>query len=723
MSDRGSSSGRSRYSPPSVESTTDFSGDELNKDGVALSPKQTPRRLHRAHRSINPSAPPGSEKPRREPRRERSAEPSHSAASKAGSKSRRRISSCGPDDLERGLKKQYPRLGRSVEPPGQDVPRPRRASMGSLAPVRIPSDGSHKSENAKANGKPSKVLAANSSLHKLKRSPPSLESSLSGNTSSSSNSTLTQDSYLESSKRGVSPEVRPNAEESNSSPSNYYERSDAGKEALDVFAYMEEGSTKPENVAVPDSDSTSLVRIPRARESRKVSFAGVENNPSFGSLNSDSDISMQGTSPEQTSHDEHPGLQDTTNENPNPTTGYEPAVQRYYQRPDARDPRYYYAGIPAPYAPQWSNTSRPDPNYAIHPSQRMQPWMPPPREMHHPRPMPPPYQQVYRPYVGYPPQLERPEYYYDPRAPRAVPQSSGPDERQYQQPEIVPDTELPTPSPAASLASPARPASPDSEVPEKPAQTISGYELLASKLSFFCKRSPPDGDPSLVPLYRKFESLNHRVLLHLQDEISELESDLRNIDELDARMRKTSEANEQEAKTTPASRRVDGRLLAELQSKRLDVLGRIFLKVGQYNQALTSFSNLVNSLPLPRKVDISAYQSWLTTNAPITEQECRFLRHEADLLSLTPRDEHQGASSATAQLALAISISSAAILVPLVAFSTAQGVFGRLLIILTIAGSAALSVLLSGRASQTSWIGWIIATYVGVLGIAACVAG
>lgn len=66
---------------------------------------------------------------------------------------------------------------------------------------------------------------------------------------------------------------------------------------------------------------------------------------------------------------------------------------------------------------------------------------------------------------------------------------------------------------------------------------LSGYELLASRL-----KSTPTGYPSsspissratpnhLTPLYRKFEYLNHRVLLHIQDELSQLEQRLRVLD-------------------------------------------------------------------------------------------------------------------------------------------------------------------------------------------------
>jgi hypothetical protein len=80
-------------------------------------------------------------------------------------------------------------------------------------------------------------------------------------------------------------------------------------------------------------------------------------------------------------------------------------------------------------------------------------------------------------------------------------------------------------------------------------------------------------------MYRKFEQLNHRVLLHLQDEISELEEELRQIDECIAQYAPRNESGQLQ----PASRRGEARYGNELHYKRTELLGRIFLKLGQYS--------------------------------------------------------------------------------------------------------------------------------------------
>ncbi|PSN64227.1 hypothetical protein BS50DRAFT_65956 [Corynespora cassiicola Philippines] len=106
--------------------------------------------------------------------------------------------------------------------------------------------------------------------------------------------------------------------------------------------------------------------------------------------------------------------------------------------------------------------------------------------------------------------------------------------------------------------------------------TVVGYESLADKLSEVSK----DGDGSVVALYRKFEQLNHRVLLHLQDEISELEEELRYLDECIARYAPRGEAGEMH----PASRRHEARYGNEMHYRRTELLGRIYLKLGQYSK-------------------------------------------------------------------------------------------------------------------------------------------
>ena len=95
----------------------------------------------------------------------------------------------------------------------------------------------------------------------------------------------------------------------------------------------------------------------------------------------------------------------------------------------------------------------------------------------------------------------------------------------------------------------------------------SGYDLLASSISF-------RDDALLAPIYRKFETLNNRILLYLQDEISEMEDSLK---ELDA-------AITQEEGHRTASRRSDPMYPSQMKWQRQDLMCRIFSKVEQYSK-------------------------------------------------------------------------------------------------------------------------------------------
>lgn len=111
---------------------------------------------------------------------------------------------------------------------------------------------------------------------------------------------------------------------------------------------------------------------------------------------------------------------------------------------------------------------------------------------------------------------------------------------------------------------------------------VTGYELLASRLSSHATSSEESEEKRIKPIYRKFEALNHRLLLHLQDEISELEEQLHRLDSVDTQSRRTG-AN---GSILPASRRASQAAGGELQWHKTDILGRIGFKLAQYSKFL-----------------------------------------------------------------------------------------------------------------------------------------
>ena len=106
----------------------------------------------------------------------------------------------------------------------------------------------------------------------------------------------------------------------------------------------------------------------------------------------------------------------------------------------------------------------------------------------------------------------------------------------------------------------------------------SGYDSLASAID-------SRDDAFLKPIYRKFETLNHRILLYLQDEISEMEGELRELD-------KAIHREDELMGKTQASRRAEAKLPSQLQWRRLDLLGRSYTKVEQYSESRVFFTRL-----------------------------------------------------------------------------------------------------------------------------------
>lgn len=114
----------------------------------------------------------------------------------------------------------------------------------------------------------------------------------------------------------------------------------------------------------------------------------------------------------------------------------------------------------------------------------------------------------------------------------------------------------------------------------KPKKIASGYGYLAPRI----KVSQSDGGKDrLPPLYRQFEHLNHRVLLHLQDEIALMEEDLHTLDELEEGYRA---AEREKSKPQPASRRLEAQAqsYSTLHARRQNLMELLIQKTEQYSE-------------------------------------------------------------------------------------------------------------------------------------------
>ncbi|KAK4498468.1 hypothetical protein PRZ48_011126 [Zasmidium cellare] len=261
---------------------------------------------------------------------------------------------------------------------------------------------------------------------------------------------------------------------------------------------------------------------------------------------------------------------------------------------------------------------------------------------------------------------------------------------------------------------PDRPPVPDA--PDLSQRTLAGYEQLAVELS---KEESP-----VKPLYRKFEFLNHRILLHLQDELSELEEQLRTIDEIIAQMEPLPSPGQ---KRPPASRRGDAFSGSEIHHQRTALLGRIFLKTEQYNRALSSFRSITKGARPAEKDSVSNYKEYLKTKSPIHEIESRFLQHDADLIALGHTPQPQPAPQTAPLQAVALTSLPIALMLPLLLFALIPSLAGRLVVTALIGVGAFMVAATVERVRDLMAVReWAVcgAVYVLVMaGVAGCVPG
>ncbi|KAH8426955.1 uncharacterized protein LDX57_004678 [Aspergillus melleus] len=251
----------------------------------------------------------------------------------------------------------------------------------------------------------------------------------------------------------------------------------------------------------------------------------------------------------------------------------------------------------------------------------------------------------------------------------------------------------------------------------KTAHIPSGYGLLSWQLD----SSAEGKETSLPPLYRRFESVNHRVLLHLQDEIAHLEEELHMLDEYEE-MHRIAAADQEGTKVLPASRRMDvqAQVYSSLHYRREEVMGVLVHKTQQYNTALSAYSKVLQTLPRASEQDTETYRTWMKEHNPIAAAETRFLDHAQDLISLAPRTVSSPSNSSVYS---AIIIASAAILLPLLSFAMIAEFSGRLLVVAVVGGAAAAIASNSSSGAEqlvASQDGWRCASlYFGFMTIAA----
>lgn len=506
---------------------------------------------------------------------------------------------------------------------------------------------------------------------------PSLLSVLSGlngtsDRSSGSNSTVTQQSYDR--RGGDSPRV------SSSRTRRMASKSCSGKEQAtspNVFDYMED---EP----LDDHDTRSVVSSTTSHY--EPSNAGSSEAP--GTPSSRSTFPSPTTNRSQSAADfrrKYDGHYGSASSIRSSSNSPDPSLRHTQRRPCVSDVlEDEEAGSIAPTAPSEISYDprRPSSRSSRRSSRSSDRWQ------HQEDPMPE--------YAVYPEQGHYMEPAYDQH--RSFSSSSGHSDRsaygfhmamqQYQ----WPTPPAPMPPPAAPqtmnghIAPHERPQAP--EAPDLRRRTLTGYEEIALQLS--------TTQSSVRPLYRRFEYLNHRILLHLQDELSELEERLRTLDEIIAQM----DPAMVDGQKTPASRRGENYHGSEIHMQRTHLLGNIFVKTEQYNRAMSAYATMARDSTSADTGQISAYQQWMNKHAPIHEVETKFLQWTEDLIM--PGKVATSLYTPTKHAALAYL--PVALMLPLLLYSIIPTLIGRLVVTaliavgaFIIAGTTRIRQLLSAR--------------------------
>ncbi|ODH53522.1 hypothetical protein GX48_00355 [Paracoccidioides brasiliensis] len=196
-----------------------------------------------------------------------------------------------------------------------------------------------------------------------------------------------------------------------------------------------------------------------------------------------------------------------------------------------------------------------------------------------------------------------------------------------------------------------------------------------------------DGDHPL--LYRKFESLNHRLLHHLQEEIAQMEEDLSILDEVEEVRRVAVNVRNSGRQKLLSTKHQDlqSEELSALHQRKLELVEKLVLKTEQYNRALCSYREVSRKLPTATTDEVDAYRTWIHENSSSSKSDLRFLANDNDLILLGDRS---ASARSPNPIYSTIATASAAILFPLLAFGVISEFFGRIAVVSIVGGATAL---------------------------------
>ena len=146
-----------------------------------------------------------------------------------------------------------------------------------------------------------------------------------------------------------------------------------------------------------------------------------------------------------------------------------------------------------------------------------------------------------------------------------------------------------------------------------------GYDFLTSCIS-------ATDEEKIRPIYRRFETLNNRILMVMQDEIVTIEKDLAIVDRQIADLEGST--------PPPASRRSELQTPTPMQWHRMQLVGMLIPKLSQYNRTLASYQSVVN-MPTTSVDQIKQYKDLLEQYEPLVSSETAFLDETIDLVTVS----------------------------------------------------------------------------------------
>ncbi|MCJ1287213.1 hypothetical protein MMC26_006561 [Xylographa opegraphella] len=175
-----------------------------------------------------------------------------------------------------------------------------------------------------------------------------------------------------------------------------------------------------------------------------------------------------------------------------------------------------------------------------------------------------------------------------------------------------------------------------------------------------------DRAAGLKPIYRKFEKLNNRALLHLQSEISGLEIQLENVDKVFADTSKASESGARSADVASYNPQ-------RLQWQRAELMRQILTNLERYNNALSSYSRLSEHVGTASEKDICSYKEWINQDSLLIAARTAFHNHHEDLVTIVTKNNFKATSSEKSA-----AVTGSTLLITIVAFRIMPQFISRL---------------------------------------------